>query len=101
VIDTKFLKSWWEQLFHKEVLLEPTDDGFILWIERGSNGFYLPIPNDCLLFIAKQLNEVQVAENYKLNLVGFGKTDCLLIPRWAFNEARRLITLEALKGVNI
>lgn len=72
----------------------------MLWVEKRDVGWSIYIPKDCIAFIAKQLNEVTKVElSYQLGVASPDGAEFICVPKWGFEEARRLITLEALKEV--
>lgn len=94
----KRLIDYLKQLFHKSVYLEESPGGFTLWIEHRFNAYYLYIPDEDVLSIAKQLNsKKEYGLQTQLGIKGVERMDYIIIPGWAFIEVRRLITTKALE----
>ena len=94
------LKEWLKQLFHRSVDLEVSPGGFTLWIEKGFNAYYLYIPSEDVLSIARELNgKKKYGLQTQLGIKGVERMDYIIIPSWAFHEVRRLITMKALEGI--
>lgn len=94
------LKEWLKQLFHRSVDLEVSPGGYTLCIEKGFSAYFLYIPTDSILDIAKQLNGVkEFGLQYRLGIAGVERIDYIVVPSWAFIEVRRLITMKALEGI--
>ena len=94
------MMKWLKQLFHRSVTLEESPGGFTLWIEKGFNAYYLYIPSEDALSIARELNgKKEYGLQTQLGIKGIERMDYIIIPGWAFVEARRLITEKALEEV--
>lgn len=94
----KRLIDYLKQLFHRSVNLEESPGGYTLCIEKGFSAYFLYIPTDSILDIARQLNGVkEFGLQYRLGIAGMERIDYIVVPSWAFIEVRRLITTKALE----